>query len=127
MGCTSFISGYGTHARMKANERAATYRNSWRGACHHVMVTSPMITLIVTHRTHNRILIGDAGQFWKMLANLNARDMGRDRLELTSYFSWCLRLGQHLWQQDISSSRWAGELGIWATAGNSFHHRHTVR
>ena len=69
---------------MKTNESTAADGNTWRCTCHHVMIASTMVGLIVTHRSNDRVFVRNFSQFRHVLADSHARHVGLNGTELAA-------------------------------------------
>ena len=93
MGCGAFFGSDRAHARMEADEGAATDGDARWCAGHHVVIARTMVALVMAYRSDDRVLVRDASELWQVFADLDPWNVGVDRLELTADFDRSFGLG----------------------------------
>ncbi len=68
-------------ARVEADKRPATDRDSRRRAGHHIMITCAVVPLVVADRPDDRELVGDRRQLRQVFRERDAGDLGVDGVE----------------------------------------------
>ncbi len=91
-GSTDLVRNHTAKTRVEADERAASDRDPWRSAGHHVVVARPVVALVVSNRSNDRQIVRDGGQPSHQLREVDPGRLGCDRAELTADLGRGLRL-----------------------------------